>query len=459
MACSSKILALVVFLGLSRLPLAALDLQEDVANTPLPPQWSAFVEKLPFLGRRLQIASPCVGIHGCGHAVMSMGAPADSINVFDLQSGYSTYLHKHLTDMGMDRIQLNLGRALGDLLNFDFTTLQKPVDFLVSGPPCPPWAGQGKRCSLSDPRAKVFLRILQWVVYFIKCAGLIGVILENVVGIRTRREGRESVMDIFERALNKWCPEFCWRVDQLALVEYMCPQSRVRVFLRGMRRCIASPCPPCLKPFGSRFLRSCLGKFGHTPRSSLCENQQQNLIYMEAKIRQQVLDGKLQLEDVVVVSVDRGPGLTYPQTISVNVAPTFTTSNSSLFVWSVRGVADKTPDDQREFFRKFRNSERLALQGFPPDIVFQLSPELAMFAAGNAYPVPLIIATLHPMLHALSLSKVNLASWPPAELLLPGVPDCLDKFTKDSLKKPRLLKGAKGPVKKRARSKSAEDSD
>jgi site-specific DNA-cytosine methylase len=307
--------------------------------------------------------------------------------------------------------------------------------------------------------AKVFLRILQWVVYFIKCAGLIGVILENVVGIRTRREGRESVMDVFERALNKWCPEFCWRVDQLALVDYMCPQSRVRVFLRGMRRCIASPCPPCLKPFGSRFLRSALGKFGHTPRSSLCENQQQNLICMEAKIRQQVLDGKLQLEDVVVVSVDRGQGLTYPQHISVNVAPTFTTSNSSLFVLSVRGVVDKTPDDQREFFRKFRNSERLALQGFPPDIVFQLSPELAMFAAGNAYPVPLIIATLHPMLHALSLSKVNLASWPPAELLLPGLPDCLDKFTKDSLKKPRLLKGASGPVKKRARSKSAEDSD
>ena len=52
--------------------------------------------------------------------------------------------------------------------------------------------------------------------------------------------------------------------------------------LLPLRRCIASPCPPCLKPFGSRFLRSCLGKFGHTPRSSLCENQQQNSIGLQS---------------------------------------------------------------------------------------------------------------------------------------------------------------------------------
>ena len=84
------------------------------------------------------MASPCVGIHGCGYALSAMGVPADSNNIFDLEPGYMAHLWQHLRAMGMESIKLHLGWKLGDLLKFDLRQLELPVDFLVSGPPCPP---------------------------------------------------------------------------------------------------------------------------------------------------------------------------------------------------------------------------------------------------------------------------------------------------------------------------------
>ena len=39
--------------------------------------------------------------------------------------------------------------------------LQTPVDLLIAGPPCPPWAGQGNKRSIADPRAKVFMNVVE----------------------------------------------------------------------------------------------------------------------------------------------------------------------------------------------------------------------------------------------------------------------------------------------------------
>lgn len=42
-------------------------------------------------------------------------------------------------------------------------------------------------------------------------------------------------MDIALDILQKECPEFAWRVDQLDARDYMLAQSRNRVFLQGVR--------------------------------------------------------------------------------------------------------------------------------------------------------------------------------------------------------------------------------
>ena len=58
-----------------------------------------------------------------------------------------------------------------------------------------------------------------WVYYFIKCGGLLGCILENVVGITHEHDGVESAMQQFLRVLSEFLPEFAWRVDVLKLVD------------------------------------------------------------------------------------------------------------------------------------------------------------------------------------------------------------------------------------------------
>ena len=78
----------------------------------------------------------------------------------------------------------------------------------------------------------------------------------------------------------------------------------------------------------------------------------------------------------------------------------------------------KVPDASREFFRFFAPTERLALQGFMPKIILDFpTTKLAIKAAGNAYPVPLIIATTHGIIKAISdavsESRLDILNWPP----------------------------------------------
>ena len=141
----------------------------DAAMTPPLPSWAEYFTALPPLGRRITVACPCVGIHGCGQSLLSMGLGADTFNCYDLQPAYYNYLHRHLRELGqgVDSIaaELHLGKEAGDLLRVAIPALTKPIDFVVSGPPCPPWSAIGTRRSLGDRRGKVFVRVLQWCVY------------------------------------------------------------------------------------------------------------------------------------------------------------------------------------------------------------------------------------------------------------------------------------------------------
>ena len=95
----------------------------------------------------------------------------------------TTFMH-HLQDLGQENIQLHLGKVAGDITRIPLAQLQRPVDFLVAGPPCPPWAGQGVRRGYRDPKAKAFMAVLSWVAYLVATGGLLGEILENVLGLR-----------------------------------------------------------------------------------------------------------------------------------------------------------------------------------------------------------------------------------------------------------------------------------
>jgi site-specific DNA-cytosine methylase len=219
---------------------------------------------------------------------------------------------------------------------------------------------------------KVFLQVLAWTYFFVKCGGLIGVVLENVVGITNQIGGREAIIDVFLRALREFIPEFDWRCDVLHLADYLVPHTRVRVFLRGLRKTIAAVVPPPLKPFGAGNLRSFLGAYPHTPRSSWTSPMRQNLLEYEKTIESMVSLGTLDLRDVVVIAVDRAADKAYDQQMTRNACPTLTCSNQYLAVLSVEDVVNKTPDHEREFFRRVHDCERLLFQTLPPDLWLQL---------------------------------------------------------------------------------------
>ena len=277
------------------------------------------------------------------------------------------------------------------------------------------------------------MKVVQWIVYLIACGGLIGCILENVVGLtHETSDGHEPTSEKFLRVLRKWCPDFAWRLDTLHLVDYMLPQTRVRVFLRGMRKSVAPEVPPPLLPFGKRLFRDSLGKSQNVVRESLGETFQENLKCCGEVIKSDHRKGKLSLGDLIVCPLDRSHriDITYLPSLTRNAAPTLTTQNSCLFVMSVSDVVHGVDDASRKFFRFFTKPERLALQGFPPHQALRLPENKIVFAAGNAYPVPLIVATLHPMLKSLVDSGLDLCSHPAPEMLSATVPASIPKILK-----------------------------
>ena len=75
--------------GCSAMKLTPEDIKSEVELTPEAPDFAQFLKPILGLGRRLRIAAPCTGIHGCGVAlshVMKVGC--DSCYIYDLEPGY-----------------------------------------------------------------------------------------------------------------------------------------------------------------------------------------------------------------------------------------------------------------------------------------------------------------------------------------------------------------------------------
>ena len=131
------------------------DLQREIDACPAVPDFSAYFPHVPALGRRLRVALPCVGVNACGYALDAMQVAHDANNVYDLEAGYIDVLTKQLQNAGQEVIRLNLGPDMGNLLKKGLLELEGPVDFLVAGPPCPPWSGQGSKKGWAATRASI----------------------------------------------------------------------------------------------------------------------------------------------------------------------------------------------------------------------------------------------------------------------------------------------------------------
>ena len=382
---------------------------------PEPNTWSEIIGRVPTPPRPLKVAMPCVGIDGCGTALKQLGVPFQGCHVFDLDTRYLEYLQQHLPDA----MNLRVGPVDGDLLKEDICSLSGGLDLLVSGPPCPPWAGNGKHNGTQDPRADVFGMVLTWMVRSIKEGCLVASLIENVKGTMQRSGGEEAFMKKVLRVLTNEVTEFAWEITVLNAQDYMLAQSRTRVFLRGMRKTFMSGprLPPVLSPLGTRPLKDFLDPDAPaTSRGDLTSHMHQNLKDMKIKVKADLQAGILEGCDVVAFPLDRAQGKTYKQSYRKDICPTLTCNNKYLYVMSVRDM--EKPDDEKEFARFLLPKERLVLQGFRADVYDKLPTESTVVkAAGNAYPVPLLMACLKPIVEEISKTNDGLMARPPSPVV------------------------------------------
>ena len=162
---------------------------------------------------------------------------------------YHKLLHEALDDGSMDPEQAGWGEKLGNLLAIPLEQLE-PCDGLVAGPPCQPWAHNGKRLGKADPRAKVYEKICEWIVHFAQ-GDFLFFALENSTSIAVKQGDEEEAYMLevtakLEQALPTWVIEISF-----SRLEPFIPHKRGRCWLRGMRRdkldgSLAIPAPlPC----------------------------------------------------------------------------------------------------------------------------------------------------------------------------------------------------------------------
>ena len=374
----------------------------DLDGFPEPNDWAALLPQVS-VHRPLVVSMPCVGIDGCGYALSAMGVSYSAVNVYDLESRYETHLRNHLGAS----CELHLGQVEGDLTKHLYSR-GLPCDMLVSGPPCPPWAGNGLKGGAQDARADVFVTVLKYCVHMATMGSLHAVVVENVSGIleKTQQGQASSFMDVVLEGLRKAVPQFDWQVAVLRAQDFRLPQKRTRVFLRGLRRCfgeVPAPLPPMGEMPLEAFLKPNLPPVN---RASVTACIRHNLKDAERELLKKWDSGELSAKDIVCFPADRASGKTYARVYQKNMVPTLTTSGMYLFLVSVGCL--RKPDDKRRYFRFLDSTERLTLQGFKKDVLASSPDCLRRKASGNAYPVPLVAAVLAPML--LQLSRPELQS-------------------------------------------------
>ena len=350
---------------------------------------------------------------------------------------------------------------MGDIRAIDLGILPG-LDIITSGPPCPPWAGNGVRKGSDDARAKVFEQVLRWIVHM----GTLDdnqklkiVIIENVGGCMKNCNGQRPFMLIAKEELAKHMPHFVFDIITLQLSDYSIPHIRERVLLRGLNKSIANYIAPPLKPFGKGDLRNFLRRdLPASDRNELNQNKLQNLRDHEFKVKCMLKSKTLQDGDIAVFSIDRADEKAWKQRICVGAVPTLTCHNTWLWVCSTADMS--MPPEQREFSRFLDPRERLALHGLSPSLASTLRPtELLVKACGNSYAPQIIAAAVVPMLGQMAASGVKageeiMGSPPSASTNSFSLEEALKKTKTEKRKATKGKAPMKGKAKKSKATKS-----
>ena len=326
-----------------------------------------------------------------------MGMPWVSCGDYEIEGSLGATLRYLARDVSM----VHVGPRAGNILEVHLADLDLEADGVISGPPCPPFSSFGRRLVEIDPRSSVFLQVAQWIVHLARFGRLSFWIIENVCGIRKRKNGdASSFADWFIEGMKSEMPDG-WEVQTVEHNSIDCcvPQSRPRVFMIGtsgamrasprQRRILAAPrvrSPPVdiasfLDPIESP-----------GDLDALTTRQQINLMEYLDSFQSSLEPGSL----YAIVDVERDPVRRVESTYSIGCVRTLRTNMSRLWVLP-RGQAVHIIGNVGRLFSK---DERCRSAGVVPSSLTCLTNADVHKAIGNTIPVPLIGTVMYPVLRA-----------------------------------------------------------
>ena len=341
------------------------------------------------------------------------GITHEAVNVFDVEADLKHYhemLHEALDDKSLNPDSASWGPIHGDLLQVPLDALE-PCDGLVSGPPCTPWANNGKRLGSADPRAAVFERIVEWVEH-LALQGMWFFLLENSTNIAAKISKEEIPFALkIKSRLEARLPDWVIDLSRSSLESFL-PVRRSRCWLRGMRRDMlpmsqSIPAPLTRIGTGPVALEHLLDPCIENCRieAMTTTKQRDNTAFRIKEIFAMVEANPSHHHRIAVFDPHRAPEKKWKSPVHYDVVPVLRTMGPPYFVISLWDL-DK-PTHEKAFFRFLTVGERYVLQGHRAEYSsFAKTPRHALKMTGNAYAVPMLTAVLAPMLEVTGQSFV-----------------------------------------------------
>lgn len=347
----------------------------------------------------LALACPCAGLNVPHRAVSLLHQGCHSHLVFETQ----VELRKPLSKLH-DAEDLHVGEVTGDVMCCsEEVLLKKPINALISGPPCPPISSIGRRQCELDARANVFYTVISWILKLAKDAAFHWFVLENPTGIEKKKAGSsESFAKVIMKLLVQGIPSH-WELDlrRLDARDSGTPMSRPRTWIIGtsgsmryssfQRRVLNAP---YLKVPSVRLVDVLKPHAAPKDWAELSVPLQMNVLHYLALYHAKLESCEVESQ-IAIVDADRNPLKSFSD-ISFDVMLCLRTRASTLWILPSKELQSLYGEQGR----LVKLEELSILAGICPRSLEGLTQAEARKALGNCIALQSMVIVAHPLLFA-----------------------------------------------------------
>ena len=338
----------------------------------------------------VRVILPCAGWDAPSQALQAMGVEHTVVGAWDTDANcvpvwrevHGVEAHKPLPS------QFHAGRR-GDVQKVKLRQLPD-ADLLVSGPACRPISSQGMGRTFADPRSATLLTVLRWI-FHLAARCLRCFVLENVMGMRSRRAGGKAPADEVVAKLRRRLPG--WHIE-VAICDSQCSgQSRKRVYVVGYvktRSAWRTPLQEAVPRLPARPLSAIIDR--SVPNGSLRDARagfRKNLQKYMQRLERELHDPRFRGQ-YAVIEISRNPDKRWGARARVDDrCPRLRARLADLFIISL-GEGERPA-----VLRFLHEDEAAALQGMSAGIIPPgMSRGLVFRGLGNAMTVPVVGAVM-----------------------------------------------------------------